>query len=168
MVRLTAKFVVAFLAHLEFSILVSGDLSCEWVLIFAGRCLDYTRLTYEGSLLSCSYMCAPAKSTSCYQVEKEGSSCLRFDPPPYGRCFGGVCYPQSEYQKVTMGKKLKKTLDCGAGHDYLYNSYGPFGCKYYCAEGGTHANRPDGIKCLMPQASRKGKCDGYGYCVDIR
>ncbi|XP_064468833.1 uncharacterized protein LOC135383183 isoform X3 [Ornithodoros turicata] len=125
-------------------------------------------LQYEGSLLSCSYMCAPAKSTSCYQVEKEGSSCLRFDPPPYGRCFGGVCYPQSEYQKVTMGKKLKKTLDCGAGHDYLYNSYGPFGCKYYCAEGGTHANRPDGIKCLMPQASRKGKCDGYGYCVDIR
>ncbi|XP_064469640.1 uncharacterized protein LOC135384365 [Ornithodoros turicata] len=105
MVRLTVKFVVAFLAHLEFSATpVSGNIPCEIVLIFGGRCLEYTRLKYRGSLLSCSYMCAPSKRASCYQVEEEELPCLRFDPPSYGKCFAGVCYTWSEFQNVTKGK----------------------------------------------------------------
>ncbi|XP_064468826.1 uncharacterized protein LOC135383167 [Ornithodoros turicata] len=145
---------------------VSGNIPCEIVLIFGGRCLEYTRLKYRGSLLSCSYMCAPSKRASCYQVEEEELPCLRFDPPSYGKCFAGVCYTWSEFQNVTKGKNLKRTLDCAAGHDYLYNSYGPFGCKYYWSEGASPANRPDGTGCLNRHASpvRRGS---RRYTADV-
>ncbi|XP_064468837.1 uncharacterized protein LOC135383188 [Ornithodoros turicata] len=175
MVRLPVTFVVVLLAYLEFSTTpVSGNMPCgihvyiDWIsrIVSGGRCLDYRRITYNGKLVSCSYMCNPANYLSCYLYEGKGSSCLIFDPPSYGICFGGECYQKPDYEQFSKGKELETTSRCGVGYDYLYNEHGLFGCKHYCGSDRSQTNRPDGIKCLMPRAARIGVCNGYGYCVN--
>ncbi|XP_064484485.1 uncharacterized protein LOC135397077 [Ornithodoros turicata] len=167
MIQIADKFIVAFLAYLEFSATpASGNIACEWVERFGGWCHSYERLKYNGSLLTCSYMCALQKSTSCYNYEEKESSCLVFGlHARNGACYNGDCIPIPRAKALFKMITPKRTLDCVPGHDYLYNDHGPFGCKYYCNDASGHANRPDGIVCQMLNTAKIGKCDETGNCV---
>nr|ABR23422.1 hypothetical protein [Ornithodoros parkeri] len=122
----------------------------------------------DKTFLSCSYMCALKKSTSCYNYETKGSPCFIFGVHTRnGACLNGKCIPVLEAMKHFTKNTTapKRTPDCEPGHDYLYDLYGPFDCKYYCKEDGRPANRIDGTVCQRPNTAKKGTCDRYGYCV---
>ncbi|XP_064485696.1 uncharacterized protein LOC135398198 [Ornithodoros turicata] len=163
------KLVAVLVAYLEFSLTpASGNIACEFVEIFGGWCDTYERLKFNGSLLACSYMCALTKPASCYNTETKESPCLIFGVHTRnGACINGTCTPMNEALEYFKNKQNtpKTTLDCEHGHDYLYDKYGPFGCKYYCKHNGKPANRPDGTVCQRPDTTKKGICDEYGYCV---
>ncbi|XP_064485701.1 uncharacterized protein LOC135398201 [Ornithodoros turicata] len=173
MVRFEVELVVGTLAYLKFSATpVSGNIPCAWVKWVGGRCDEYKRLKSQDRLLSCSYMCTLKKSTSCYNYEKNGSPCLVFGVhATNGGCVKGECIPildAIQHFKKNSSGPPKRTLDCEHGHDYLYDEYGPFACKYYCKNDGRHANRPDGTLCQRPNTAKQGVCDSYGYCVRKR
>ncbi|XP_064485697.1 uncharacterized protein LOC135398199 [Ornithodoros turicata] len=161
------KLVAVFVAYLEFSATpVSGAISCSWD-FFSASCTNYKRLQYKGSFLTCSYMCALSIASSCYKVEKYGSSCLMFDGhAKRGLCVNGQCVPIRNATECFKTIVPKKNLDCDHGHDYLYDKNGPFGCQYYCSDSGRPANRPDNTTCQMPQTAMAGICDSSGYCTD--
>ncbi|XP_064459008.1 uncharacterized protein LOC135369346 [Ornithodoros turicata] len=130
-----------------------------------GLCAEYKHIRHNGSLATCSHMCAPQKPTSCYRNEWDKEPCLVFDKATFGKCYDGVCYNTSVYDRLAKLRAPKTWMPCGHGHDYLYNSRGPFGCHFYCFEYPHKiARRPDGKVCLNPRTALKGGCKS-GYCV---
>ncbi|XP_064485695.1 uncharacterized protein LOC135398195 [Ornithodoros turicata] len=166
MLGFTVKLFAVFLACPEFSVTpVSGNIPCDcpdcrW-------CDVYDRIKINDTLLSCSYFCDLAQAISCYETEPVGSSCYMFGVHTRnGACVNGNCIPIPEAMEYFKKNTPNRTPACKAGHDYLYDTYGPFGCKYYCLDG-THANRIDGTVCQMPQTAKKSTCDSEGSCTGI-
>ncbi|XP_064459014.1 uncharacterized protein LOC135369350 [Ornithodoros turicata] len=144
---------------------VDGNPMCILVdLPGAGGCTDYEHIRYNGSLLACSHMCVPDLDFSCYRNEWTREPCLVFHTATLGRCYGGVCYNHTEYNRLAAIRRPNTQMPCRHGNDYLYSYRGPFGCHFYCRERPHRIEkRPDGNACLDPATAVKGGCSS-GYC----
>ncbi|XP_064469525.1 uncharacterized protein LOC135384244 isoform X2 [Ornithodoros turicata] len=118
-------------------------------------------------LLACTYYCQPHNWNSCWFKETEGSKCVRFGTSYRGKCHNGICISSVKKYNELKGKPVIATRTCERGYDYLSDSYGIYGCKYYCsAVNPTIGSEPDGTNCQDPARARTGKCQ-RGYCVPL-
>ncbi|XP_064484511.1 uncharacterized protein LOC135397101 isoform X2 [Ornithodoros turicata] len=166
MASVLVAFVLVFVASLQFvTTPVCGAASCD----SSGRntCIDYDRVTYQSSRLSCSYYCQPDDGR-CYKREKNGIPCLIFDRATKGKCYFGRCYTLTEYGHVRPTKYTNKKQECERGHDYMKSQKGiPYGCKYNCKKDWANhgfARAADNSQCLVLSTAAIGQCQD-GVCV---